>query len=85
MLAKTSSHTEEGGAMRRGWREIHAHNRETEALAERLERRIHVIALVITATVLTMRLLTGRTDLVSSESYETAADPAADVSAVLAQ
>ncbi|HWO10813.1 MAG TPA: hypothetical protein VNN80_15070 [Polyangiaceae bacterium] len=47
------------------WSEIHAHNRATEAMAERLELRIHAIAWLITATVLAMRLVAGRQDLTS--------------------
>ena len=40
-------------------------NRETELFAERLSRRIHAIALVLTAIVLAMRLVAGREDLTS--------------------
>ena len=40
-------------------------NRQTDALAKRLELRIHAIALVVTATVLAMRLIAGTQDLTS--------------------
>jgi hypothetical protein len=50
------------------WSDIHAHNRKTEALAERLELRIHAIAIVLTAIVLCMRLIAGRADLTSEDA-----------------
>ena len=40
-------------------------NRQTDALAERLELRFHAIAIVVTATVLAMRLIAGTQDLTS--------------------
>lgn len=49
--------------MRRRWFEIQKRNRDIDAMAERLELRIHIIALVLTAIVLAMRLVTGTTDL----------------------
>jgi hypothetical protein len=45
--------------------ETAAHNRRTEALAERWELRIHALLWVLTAIVLTMRLIAGRQDLTS--------------------
>lgn len=50
------------------WTEIAAHNRHTEALAERWELRIHALLWVLTAIVLTMRLVAGRQDLTSDET-----------------
>jgi hypothetical protein len=47
------------------WSEIAAHNRHTEALAERWELRIHALLWVLTAVVLIMRLVAGRQDLTS--------------------
>ena len=53
-------------------------NRETEILAERLSRKIHAAALVLTAIVLVMRLVTGRQDLTSdAERWDTSTDPVA--------
>jgi hypothetical protein len=49
------------------WRDIEARNRETEALADRWELRIHTIALVLTGLVLAMRLVAGRQDLTPTE------------------
>jgi hypothetical protein len=43
-------------------------NRQTDALAERLELRFHAIAIVVTATVLAMRLIAGTQDLTSDSS-----------------
>lgn len=43
-------------------------NRQTDALAKRLELRIHAIAIVVTATVLAMRLIAGTEDLTSESS-----------------
>ena len=50
------------------WSEIAAHNRHTEALAERWELRIHALLWVLTAVVLIMRLVAGRQDLTSDET-----------------
>jgi hypothetical protein len=43
-------------------------NRQTDALAKKLELRIHAIAIVVTATVLAMRLIAGTQDLTSESS-----------------
>lgn len=40
-------------------------NRQIDALARRWELRIHAIAIVVTATVLAMRLIAGTQDLTS--------------------
>lgn len=59
------------------WSDIETHNRHTEALAERLELRIHAAAWLLTAIVLAMRLVAGRQDLTSDESrwgWETSSD-----------
>ena len=64
------------GPVTNSWSDIHAHNRKTEALAERLELRIHAIAIVLTAIVLSMRLVAGRADLTSDDA--SAAAPAAE-------
>lgn len=48
--------------MRRGWSEI-ARRRENEVFAERLENRLHTIAIVLTTIVLGMRLVAGTRDL----------------------
>lgn len=40
-------------------------NRQIDALARRWEFRIHAIAIVVTATVLAMRLIAGTQDLTS--------------------
>lgn len=50
------------------WSEIAAHNRHTEALAERWELRIHALLWVLTAVVLIMRLVAGRQDLTTDEA-----------------
>lgn len=50
------------------WSESEIHNRQTEALAERLELKIHALAWVLTAVVLAMRLIAGRQDLTSDET-----------------
>lgn len=68
--------------MRSSWMEIHAHNRELKACAERWELRIHIVALVITAIVLGMRLVAGTQDLTMSEPSgqgEGNEDTAADI------
>jgi hypothetical protein len=52
------------------WSDIEVYNRRTEALAERLELRIHALAWVLTAIVLAMRLIAGRQDLISDESWD---------------
>ena len=66
--------------MRNSWIEIAAHNRRTEALAERWELRIHALLWVLTAIVLTMRLVAGRQDLTSDgTSWH---DPSADEPAI---
>ena len=58
------------------WSDISAHNRHTEALAERWELRIHALLWVLTAIVLIMRLIAGRQDLTSDgTSWH---DPAAE-------
>jgi hypothetical protein len=49
--------------MRSVWSNIAAQQRETEAFAERLELRIHRVALTLTAIVLAMRLIAGTRDL----------------------
>lgn len=54
--------------MNNPWSEIAVHNRKTEALAERLELRLHAIAWILTAIVLAMRLVAGRQDLTSDGS-----------------
>jgi hypothetical protein len=54
----------QGGRM---WSNIER-NRQTDALAERLELRFHAIAIVVTATVLAMRLIAGTQDLTSDSS-----------------
>jgi hypothetical protein len=61
-------------------KEIETINRETEALAERLTFRIHAIALVLTAIVLTMRLIAGREQITPSTT--TWDDPNAETPAV---
>jgi len=61
------------------WSESAAHNRYTEALAERWEVRIHAILWVLTAIVLTMRLIAGRQDLTSDGT--TVHEPSTDESA----
>lgn len=66
--------------MRERWSEIEAHNRRTEALAERWELRIHALLWVLTATVLAMRLVAGRQDLTSDGASW--ASPAADETAI---
>jgi hypothetical protein len=50
------------------WSNIAARERETEAFAERLELRIHGIALTVTAIVLAMRLVAGTRDLTADMS-----------------
>ena len=59
------------------WSEIETHIRATDAMAERLELRIHAIAWVITAIVLAMRLVAGRQDLTSTDWVDPNADPPA--------
>jgi hypothetical protein len=69
--------------MRTPWSEIETHNRATDALAERLELRIHTIAWVITAIVLAMRLVAGRQDLTSTDWGDPNADqPAVETTSV---
>ncbi len=51
--------------MIRRQRDIDTQNHEVEKLAERLELRLHAIALILTAVVLAMRLVAGRQDLTS--------------------
>lgn len=53
--------------MTSSWRDIETRNRETQALAERWELRIHAIALVLTGIVLAMRLVAGRQDLTPTD------------------
>jgi hypothetical protein len=48
--------------------DIEKQNRETAALAERLAGRIHLIAFVLTAIVLAMRLIAGKQDLMTDSS-----------------
>lgn len=43
-------------------------NRQIDAMARRWELRIHAIAIVVTATVLAMRLIAGTQDLTSDAS-----------------
>lgn len=63
--------------MRNIWSDIAAHERRVDALAERLERNIHTIALVVTAIVLAMRLVAGTRDLaIDAWSHE---EPSLDV------
>jgi hypothetical protein len=52
--------------MRNFWSDIEIRNRETEAMAQHLADRIHVIAFVLTLIVLGMRLVAGRQDLTSA-------------------
>lgn len=54
--------------MRSVWSNIAAQERETEAFAERLELRIHGVALMVTAIVLAMRLVAGTRDLTTDMS-----------------
>jgi hypothetical protein len=54
--------------MRRGWNEIDARNRDHEAFAERLEGRLHALAIVLATIVLGMRLVAGTRDLTNVES-----------------
>jgi hypothetical protein len=65
--------------MRNIWSDIAAHEREVEAFAERLELRIHAVALIVTALVLGMRLWAGAGDLVGDTS--SAEQGSADVAA----
>lgn len=68
------------------WSEIAAHNRHTEALAERWELRIHALLWVLTAIVLTMRLVAGRQDLTSDEASwqaPSAEEPAGESASVI--
>jgi hypothetical protein len=51
--------------MRNFWSDTEIHNRETEAMAQHLAERIHIIAFVLTVIVLGMRLIAGRQDLTS--------------------
>lgn len=55
-------------------KDIEARNRETEALAERWELRIHAIAWCLTAIVLAMRLVAGRDDLTSDGYWDDSAE-----------
>lgn len=65
--------------MRQSWREIQARQRETEALAERLELRIHTFVLITTAIVLGMRLVAGARDLTLSDETVEAVSDSADI------
>jgi hypothetical protein len=51
--------------MRNFWSDTEIRNRETEAMAQLLADRIHVVAFVLTLIVLGMRLIAGRQDLTS--------------------
>lgn len=65
--------------MRNIWSDIAANERKLEAFAERLELRIHAVAIVVTAIVLAMRLLAGTRDL-ASDTWS-AEDSSVDVGA----
>jgi hypothetical protein len=56
--------------MRRGWNDIDARSRENDAWAERLENRLHTVALVLTTIVLAMRLVAGTRDLADGSDFE---------------
>jgi hypothetical protein len=68
--------------MRRGWNDIEARSHENDAWAERLENRLHTIALVITTIVLAMRLVAGTRDLADGSDFE---DQPAEMPAAEAQ
>jgi hypothetical protein len=59
--------------------DIAAHELEVEAFAERLELRLHAVAMIVTAIVLGMRLSTGTRDL-ATDTWSTE-DASADVGA----
>lgn len=54
--------------MQRAWGNIPERDDEAEALAQRLEIKLHAVAMILTAIVLAMRLVAGHRDLVISES-----------------
>lgn len=68
MPRETGSSRQKGDLrVRSMWSAIES-NRQTDALAERLELRFHAIAIVITATVLAMRLIAGTQDLTDEDA-----------------
>jgi hypothetical protein len=67
--------------MRRGWSEHSARSRDDDAFAERLEGRLHALAIVLATIVLGMRLIAGTGDLMDVEStgYEPIDTPDAPI------
>jgi hypothetical protein len=71
--------------MRRTWSDSEARTGELDALCERLELRIHAIAMLVTAIVLAMRLVAGTQDITSepaSAEYESTDAAAPDAAAL---